>query len=100
MESALLKKLYKTTPPILLQHPKVVPVLRAYRDLEAVLRKLKRRADLEESPLSKVIDLKKLIEQLYVSKRRLERKIGNTILLEKEKRQRRWKERKLGKESS
>ncbi|MCB9255227.1 MAG: hypothetical protein H6617_11140 [Bdellovibrionaceae bacterium] len=56
-------------------------LLRVYEDVEALLRTLKQK----ESQMlgAHSIDVKKLIDQLARSKKRLERKIGNTLLLEK-----------------
>lgn len=57
-------------------------LLRAYEDLESMLSKLK--ASVPREVLNIPIDVRKLIDQLSRSKKRLERKIGNTLLLEKE----------------
>ncbi len=61
---------------------KVTELIRAYEDLEAMLKKLK--ASVPRGVMNLPIDVRKLIAQLSRSKRRLERKIGNTLLLEKE----------------
>ena len=58
-------------------------LIRIYQDLEQTLQGLRSRALPNETRL-RTINLRKLIIQLARSKRRLERKIGNTILLEKQ----------------
>lgn len=62
---------------------------RAYEDLERMISLLKRRRAIMGEASLRSIDVTKLLEQLARSKRRLERKIGNTLLLEKENLQRR-----------
>lgn len=64
---------------------KLSELLRVYQDLEKTLRELKAVAGSRAGLGSalKHIDVRGLIRQLSVSKRRLERKIGNTLLLEK-----------------
>jgi len=68
-----------TLPPPLLKSPRVLELVAAYRDLERTLRELRRSRP--DGQLA-WIDMPKLIERLSHSKRRLERKISNTLLLE------------------
>ena len=65
---------------------KIDDLLRVYHDLEKTLRHLKINAERNitiESALGQ-INIRKLIHQLSRSRRRIERKIGNTLLLEKQ----------------
>lgn len=70
-----------------MKRPKVQDLVRAYQDLERVLKKLKRQQLTRRRIFSTDgrINIRKLIDQLSYSKKRLERKIGNTILLEKQR---------------
>jgi len=61
---------------------KLQELVHVYEDLERTLKSLRGMAVGGGS--LKQIDLKKLVAQLSRSKRKLERKIGNTFLLEKE----------------
>ena len=61
---------------------KIGNLVRVYQDLERTLRNLKQVHRGNGSVPN--INLKKLINQLSVSKKRMERKIGNTVLLEKQ----------------
>lgn len=65
-------------------------LVRVYQDLERTLRELKSLAGNHAriSPL-KHIDMRHLIDRLSQSKRRLERKIGNTLSLETDQMKRR-----------
>ena len=56
-------------------------LVRLYQDLEHTLKGLKAAAGKEASV--KQINVRRLISRLSTSKKRLERKIGNTLLLEK-----------------
>ena len=62
---------------------KLEELVRVYEDLENTLRVLRRKKLGSGSPLGQ-INVRKLIVQLSRSKRTLERKISNTILLEKQ----------------
>lgn len=62
---------------------KLEELVRVYEDLENTLKILRRKGLTERSPLHQ-INVRKLVAQLSRSKRRLERKISNTILLEKQ----------------
>lgn len=62
---------------------KLSDLMKVYHDLEKTLAHLKKSAE-KHLHRDVPIDLKKLIRQLNRSKQRLERKIGNTILLEKQ----------------
>lgn len=66
---------------MIIKKPRIEQLLRVYEDVESLLRTLKQK----ESQMrgAHAIDVRKLIEQLARSKKRLERKIGNTLLLEK-----------------
>ncbi|MBI4405514.1 MAG: hypothetical protein HY537_15230 [Deltaproteobacteria bacterium] len=66
--------------------PHISRLLRVYQDLERTLKSLKANHNSHRtlSFSAKGINIRKLITQLSRSKRRLERKIGNTILLEKQ----------------
>jgi hypothetical protein len=58
-------------------------LIRVYQDLELTLRDLKRASDKPRAVCGiQYIDVRSLIRQLSRSKTRLERKIGNTLLLE------------------
>lgn len=71
-------------------HSKVTELVKVYRDVERLLSKLKK--SIENSPSEDPpIDLYKLMERLNQSKKKLERKIGNTILLEKQQIRKRFK---------
>ena len=67
---------------------KLSDLFKVYHDLEKTLVHLRKQAE-KTSHRDVPIDLKKLIRQLNRSKQRLERKIGNTILLEKQEMRRR-----------
>ena len=67
-------------------------LIRVYQDLEKTLRALKASAGRNLEGSLKEINVRKLIAQLSRSKRKLERKIGNTLLLEKQHLKRRLKE--------
>lgn len=72
---------------------KIDDLIRVYHDLEKTLKHLKENAERNlaiESSLRQ-INVRKLILQLSRSKRRIERKIGNTLLLEKQHLKRRLK---------
>lgn len=66
-------------------------LIRVYHDLERTLKGL--RANLEKNTETSLrnINVRALIVQLTRSKRRLERKIGNTLLLEKQHIKRRFR---------
>lgn len=67
----------------LLTKGKLGDLLRVYEDLEKTLKDL--RKNRKQSQAARLnINVKNLIQQLTRSKRRLERKIGNTLLLEKQ----------------
>ena len=77
-------------PGLVLQIPpmsnrKIHDLVQVYRDLESTLKHLKRNAErslaMDSSPQ---INVRKLISRLSRSKKKLERKIGNTLLLEKQ----------------
>lgn len=59
-------------------------LIRVYQDLERTLRGLKASLERNAESSLKQINVRALIVQLSRSKRRLERKIGNTLLLEKQ----------------
>ena len=68
-----------------LHNQKIVEWLKAYIDVERTLKLLSQsytHAGGLEARL-RSINVRKLLDQLSLSKRRLERKIGNTILLER-----------------
>lgn len=73
--------------PRIMKCKKKVELIRAYRDLEKTLAKLnnKSRRLKYMDPMLHQINLKKLVIQLTLSKRRLEAKLSNSILLEKQK---------------
>ncbi len=76
-----------------MKNRKINELLRVYHDLEKTLKQLSASAEKNlhiESSLRQ-INVRKLINQLSRSKRRLERKIGNTLLLEKQHLKRRLK---------
>jgi hypothetical protein len=90
LKSAFLRKIAETSPKSL-KTPALAELVRVYEDLEKTLSELKRtceRAMGAETSLS-YINVKKLIGQLMRTKRKLERKIGNTILLERQQLKRR-----------
>ncbi len=62
---------------------KLSDLMKVYHDLERTLTGLRKSAE-KHLQRDVPIDLKKLINQLNLSKQRIERKIGNTILLEKQ----------------
>lgn len=68
----------------------LLELVRVYQDLERTLRELKSVAEshARATPL-KHIDIRQLIDRLSQSKRRLERKIGNTLALETDQMKRR-----------
>lgn len=62
---------------------KLLELVRVYQDLERTLRELKSVAGSRASVSAlKHIDVRHLIDRLSQSKKRLERKIGNTLVLE------------------
>ncbi len=63
--------------------PKLSDLFKVYHDLERTLTQLRKNAE-RHLHRDIPIDVKKLIRQLSRSKQKLERKIGNTILLEKQ----------------
>lgn len=65
-------------------------LIRVYEDLEKTLKTIRDTAG-EDGGSSYPINVRKLIEQLSRSKKRLERKIGNKILLERQNLKRRIK---------
>ncbi len=64
-----------------LRSAKLHELIRVYQDLERTLRALKQNA--ERSVAAESINMRKLIERLSKSKRRLERKIGSSLLSKK-----------------
>lgn len=62
-------------------------LLRVYEDLERTLRSIRRAGENNVYP----INVRKLIDQLSRSKKRIERKIGNKILLKRQNLRRRIK---------
>ena len=68
---------------------KLDELVRVYEDLENTLKILRKKHLYDRSTLAQ-INVKKLIVQLSRSKRSLERKISNTILMEKQLLKRRW----------
>jgi len=68
---------------------KLDELVKVYHDLEKTLRGLKAMAERAECHLG-TINVRKLITQLSLSKRRIERKIGNTLLLDKRHLKRRF----------
>ena len=82
-KASLLNKIY-ASPPALLKRRRLHELLRVYQDLEKTLKHLKQSAERTTETSLAPINVRKLIVQLSRSKRRLERKIGNTILLEKQ----------------
>ncbi len=68
---------------------KLSDLFKVYHDLEKTLTQLRKQAE-KRLHRDMPIDVKKLIRQLNRSKQRLERKIGNTILLEKQEMRRRF----------
>ena len=82
---SFLRNVYSSSPK-LLKRQGVLELVRAYEDLEKTLKGLKKtygNAHMLESSIHS-INVKKLIDQLSRSKKKLERKIGNTLLLEKQ----------------
>jgi len=59
-------------------------LVRVYHDLERTLQSLRRTVERNAEHSLKNINVRKLMVQLARSKRRIERKIGNTLLLEKQ----------------
>lgn len=77
-----------------MKNRKINELVRVYHDLEKTLKLLRKNAERNlalESSL-RHINVRKLIAQLSRSKRRIERKIGNTLLLEKQHLKRRIRE--------
>ncbi len=68
---------------------KLSDLFKVYHDLEKTLAQLRKQAE-KHLHRDMPIDVKKLIRQLNRSKQRIERKIGNTILLEKQTMRRRF----------
>jgi len=85
---SFLRKIYQTSPKVL-KAPHLSELVKVYEDLEKTLRHLKKNYG--QDAVSAPIDIRKLILQLSRSKKKLERKIGNTLLLEKEHLERRLK---------
>jgi hypothetical protein len=83
VEESFLHKIYSTSPHRL-RGSKINELIRVYQDLEKTLRGLKDTAGKSAESSLRQINVRKLIVQLSRSKRRLERKIGNTLLLEKQ----------------
>jgi hypothetical protein len=81
-----------------MRNRKIDELLRVYHDVERTLKQLKKNAErnlaFDSSPHH--INVRKLIAQLSRTKRRIERKIGNTLLLEKQHLKRRLKELTAG----
>lgn len=75
------------------QHAQVLKLIQVYQDLERTLRKLKKREAESKKGAGPIqpINMYKLISQLSRSKKKLERKIGNTLLLEKQQLKRKIK---------
>lgn len=59
-------------------------LIRVYQDLERTLKNLRQLAPNGPQAAVRQVNLPRLIDQLSQSKRRIERKIRNTLLLEKE----------------
>jgi len=74
---------------MVIRKSKLEQLLRVYEDVESVLRNLRQKEGQMDESSS--IDVRKLIEQLARSKRRIKSKIGNTLLLEKQNIKRRIK---------
>ena len=87
IKESFLKIIY-TTPPRILKKPQLSELVRVYEDLEKTLRDLKSTYGKHDGAFPQ-INVRKLISQLSRSKKKLERKIGNTILLEKQQIKRR-----------
>lgn len=66
-------------------------LIRVYQDLERTIKGLRASVEKNTETSLRNINVRALIVQLTRSKRRLERKIGNTILLEKQQFKRRFK---------
>lgn len=66
-------------------------LFRVYYDLEKTLQQLRRAYSKNAELTIRQINVQKLINQLTRSKRRLERKISNTLLLEKDEIKRKLK---------
>lgn len=84
-KNTFLRTISETSPRVL-KRPGISELVKAYEDLEKTLRVLKANCErnfVGESSL-RHINVRKLITQLSRSKKKLERKIGNTILLEKQ----------------
>jgi hypothetical protein len=79
---SLLEKVYDNST-LALKSKKIEELIRVYQDLEKTLKSLKASYE-QNSAHSNYINVKKLIDQLSRSKKKLERKIGNTVLLEKQ----------------
>jgi len=82
-KASFLKKIYVTSPSML-KRRRLHELLRVYQDLERTLKHLKESAGRTTETSFNSINVRKLIVQLSRSKKRLERKIGNTLLLEKQ----------------
>ena len=82
-KESFLKKIYETSPS-LLKRRRLTELVKVYQDLEKTLKHLKESAGRTTETSLSHINVRKLIVQLSRSKRRLERKIGNTLLLEKQ----------------
>ncbi len=82
IKDGFLQRLYRTSP-LLLRQPKIHNLVKIYQDLEKTLKSLRQTRG-GGSMNETAINIRKLILQLTISKRRLERKIGNTLLLEKQ----------------
>ena len=72
-------------------HKKFIELIRVYHDLEKTLKGLRKRVEKNSPHGLSNINVRALIHQLTRSKRQLERKIGNTLLLEKQHLKRRLK---------
>jgi hypothetical protein len=79
----LLARLAKVQPS-LFRNGKLEELLRIYEDLEKLITHLGHQTGADRKYNPGGIDLVKLVRQLQASKRRLERRISNTFLLEKQ----------------
>ena len=72
------------SPQLVKKGSKLDELVRVYHDLERTLLDLRHTVEKNAESSLKNINVRKLMVQLSRSKRRLERKIGNTLLLEKQ----------------
>jgi hypothetical protein len=90
-ESTLIEKLQKL-PPRVWKSQKLLEWVNAYWDIEQTIEELKKaNANNKHFSAIQYINIKKLVEHLTQSKKRLERKINNKLLLEKQHLKRRIK---------